>query len=687
MKIKRLEIKNFRNIKYLNLELSRVSIITGKNNLGKSNTLNALNWLITNKLLTDKYGDGESDIQSVIPINAVKGETTEVSIWFENDTQFTKVFKRSYDKITGKASGHTTEYYVNGAKYSTLNQFYSDLYNMFDFKNVFTKLKIEEVRLFTDPLYALLKLDYKELRKLLVAIGCSVSNEELYQLGFEDLRQYESQYMGKWDVMRKAYKDKLKSLDVEIKEVESQIKMYSQIGEPDNSNLDKLQSQKVELINKKNELKNKGCYEMVSAIENQITKLSLELDEKRNNRKLEIQAQINEFELEKKNYTSNFEKTKFEASRGVLEQINNSKEQLFNKKNELSNLNLNIGYAERAIKQAEFDIKNSREKINDLSIKLGNALNNDDTMICPVCGSPIELHKEEHEKEISNLSNQITDLETSVEENEKIIVHKNTELEQLKNTVNEIKTSIDELETTVINLQAEKNNIEYQFKPDEEIQKISSKIFELQEKQRNINLEFEEENKAINELIERKNITLMDNQKVINEELQKIDSELFELDNQIKTEYENRHDYEMKVEKQKLYDVITKQYNDTESTLSRVNNFIHEMCKLINDKAKELTGFNFVMLEENLTNDGITETCYVVDDKGVPYKDINTARKVEMGIQFIDVVRKFNDNNLPILVDRLEGIDDISKIGKFTSKQVVCTRVSLDDEITVIKED
>ena len=110
------------------------------------------------------------------------------------------------------------------------------------------------------------------------------------------------------------------------------------------------------------------------------------------------------------------------------------------------------------------------------------------------------------------------------------------------------------------------------------------------------------------------------------------------------------------------------------------------MINQINEKAERITGFKFVMLEENLTNGGLTETCYVVDENGVPFKDINTARKVEMGIKFIEAVNRAmnNYNNLPILADRLEGIDDISKISTYTSRQIIGTKVSADGEINIL---
>ena len=81
--ITQLEIKNFRNISHICLDLKKCSILTGANGIGKSNTLNAANWLITNTLLTDKWGVGENDLNSVFNTNYIKGQDPSVMITLE----------------------------------------------------------------------------------------------------------------------------------------------------------------------------------------------------------------------------------------------------------------------------------------------------------------------------------------------------------------------------------------------------------------------------------------------------------------------------------------------------------------------------------------------------------------------------------------------------------------------------
>ena len=87
MKIKKVEIKNFRNLSNLVIDVDNpTTIIGGKNDLGKSNALNAIMWVLTNTILTDKWGSGENDIDSIVPIKSFG--SSEFTITKESDTSF-----------------------------------------------------------------------------------------------------------------------------------------------------------------------------------------------------------------------------------------------------------------------------------------------------------------------------------------------------------------------------------------------------------------------------------------------------------------------------------------------------------------------------------------------------------------------------------------------------------------------
>jgi hypothetical protein len=89
------------------------------------------------------------------------------------------------------------------------------------------------------------------------------------------------------------------------------------------------------------------------------------------------------------------------------------------------------------------------------------------------------------------------------------------------------------------------------------------------------------------------------------------------------------------------------------------------------------------MLEENLSNDGVKEVCYATVN-GIPFKDVNTATKIKYGIKFIEKMKELlGHNSLPILADRMEGIDSFDTIKNLTQEQLICTRVSDEEVITI----
>ena len=133
--------------------------------------------------------------------------------------------------------------------------------------------------------------------------------------------------------------------------------------------------------------------------------------------------------------------------------------------------------------------------------------------------------------------------------------------------------------------------------------------------------------------------------------------------------------YNSKLEFEAKYDEVATALNNTESLIMRVTEFIQKRISMINEKARTLTGIDFVMLEENLTNDNVKEVCYATVD-GVEFGNVNTSQKLAVGIQFIHKIKEILGNNdLPILADRLEGFDDLDKIRALTTEQMICTVV------------
>jgi chromosome segregation ATPase len=697
--IVKVEIKNFRNIKESTVFFNEsTAIIAGQNGLGKSNTLNAINWLLTNTLLTDNYGKNENDIESIVPITHLKGQHTEVSIWLDTEVKFTKIYKTTYNRV-GKVSGHTTEFKINDVVCKNAGEFYENLYLALDYKPVFKSLKIAEDRLFTDPLFALQKLEAKELRNLLVALGCSVTNEELYAAGYEHMRQYEKKYLGKWDVMRKDLKKQREASLGQINRLEAQVETYADVVEYDESKLESLLKRRDELVIQKNNVS-------VGKFDEQISKLKLDLHCAKSNYQLaivnaenEVRSKINELKIEKQHKEETLNKMKQLA----VSELNNKKlnivEQIKTYKVVNKSYHDTLDSTNKEIDRVKAKARSNQTIKTNLSIELTIKSNEEftDFVTCPSCGHTFPTSQEQYE----HFLNEKQKYETLVRERIQSLVQENDSLKQeydnllkkKEETMNEIDRNIaviNSLEEDIKKLDiemVERHNVSVDTKP---IRELEEQIAQQYNELNNVVLKFADLRNNITKIENEITSLSTRNEEEIKGQILHIEDTLFPIAAEIEELYINKSKWLSKLEKQEELDKAVRELNDVESLLARVNEFIQEMISKINAKAKAKTGFDFVMLEENLSNENISEVCYATVD-GVPFKDLNTSKKIEMGIRFIERCKyiaeeDFNTphNRLPILADRLEGVDSLEKIKNLTSEQFICTRVSDEENITVL---
>ena len=685
--ITKLQITNFRNLKSLTLDFTKkTSIITGKNDLGKSNSLNALMWLLTGTILTDKWGSGENDINSILPVNIQYGMSTSVSIWLKNGVKYTKTYECTWSKDTTKITGHSTSYLVNDVAGYTEVAFYDNLYKELGFtQNIYSK-EIKESNLFVDPLYALQKLDAKQLRHLLVELGCSVSYETLYEMGFEELKEYQAKYQGKFEVMRKDLKNEIKGLETEIQDITSKLSTVADANF-DSKKLDQLNAAKQDLIAKQERIKAGNVDTDILELKQQITNIknSIELEKT-------LHAQnVRNYKSQKQMEIDNA-KLKLEQKHNADAQ--NIKDQLAKCEVEIGILRNSISAYEKAITQSNTLIvqiqsngKYNNEKKRNAMVKLEELRNAKYELTrCPVCGTefaPDEQAFETFERDRNTHINECSKIIDSCLEEDRKLKEKFDAENQKKNealkVIEETNNKLNEEQQKLIELRNQVLLVPY----DEELEKNITKLqYELEHGEPVLDVSKLEKQLVDAESKLNEKETLSD--ATITSELTDLQVQIDALDEQIGLLYVERSKQQNKLEWMTQLTKFRTDLNNSESLLGKVNAFIQTMIRMINAKATEITGLTFVMLEENLTNDGIKEVCYATIDN-VPFSNVNTAKKLEVGIQFIDRLKKIlGANDLPILVDRIEGIDDVSKIDKLTNQQLICTRVSNEEEMRII---
>lgn len=115
VKIKSLHIQNFGNIKDLSINFGRKTLISGRNEAGKTTINDAYSWLMTNKLANGSQADGirPHDRSGIEDDNAVISVSAVIEI-DGAEKEFLKEQRKEFTQKTGKFKGNNNLYFING---------------------------------------------------------------------------------------------------------------------------------------------------------------------------------------------------------------------------------------------------------------------------------------------------------------------------------------------------------------------------------------------------------------------------------------------------------------------------------------------------------------------------------------------------------------------------------------------
>lgn len=698
-KIKRLELTNFRNIKHLVLDFkSNPVIIQGDNGIGKSNVLCANSWFFTDALFSDKWGTGENDINSIIPIDQKKGEYVSVKVTFESGIEFTKVYKTVWDLKTGKPKGHNTEGYINSSLCKNMKLWQEELMKEVNF--VPTLRGFNELRLFTDPLYALQKIEPKELRQLLVALGCEVTNEDVYKaleykMDLSYVRENESKYRGNFFDMRADVKRMIKADSESMQTYEAQSKLYNDVEEVDESQLLWLDNEIKELQSKYYSIK----------------------DDDTSNKLRELNSKIFELESQKRIYKEQEESKNRIALQEVQAQRAKEQEEYDRKRKERSNDIMNEQariYSEmqqtnetvRAYQKSYANITQSLQSSSEagkrlieeqrelmMNLEEVKASTYSDMVTCPMCMHQFVLDpvkeaafQASKESKITSLNARLEKVKESIEKQKAVFKNLKEQKEDTLREVEKLNPKVKELEAAydAINYRITEIKLQplpFEWNTDLQVKEQELKNFRADTSKYDNEIQLLQE--QVGQLQQNANVAIEQERAEINRQIEELKAERDEL-NIAKSKYLT------KVQVQENYDLAVAKRNDHEAIYNTINDVIHTMIDMCNKKAYEKTGFEFVMLEETLS-DTVKEVCYMIVD-GVPFANVNTSRKAIIGTLFISKVKDILEelgtpkNDLPILFDKLESIslktfEDNKQV--FENCQFIGTKVTVGKEIKV----
>lgn len=714
--LQKIEIINYKGLKHDVFEVGKLTTIAGKNGLYKSTRLDASYWAVTGKHLSDNYGVNESDDTQITPSNFQKGDDdSTVIFYFDNGKKLAKVYQTKFSKNDDSIK-HTIQHYRNDTP-CTSKEYQESLYAEFSYIPTFNVKGFDEVQFLSDPTY-LQTIDYKVLREFLVRIGCSVDEDEILEEnpGFNILTKMVSAYDNKYEDLRKDYGKKKKAASKAVEDAEAVFKKYASVDEYDNSHLLDLQQQVGKLYVEKEKVHKSS--DLVAQTEQEIKEAKFELDKYKLSRSNEVDREINQLKELRNANQSEILTLEGKLSKAELEA--RSKVEV-NTREAKTNLDLALKRKQeiidtiKAYDKAFADNEKRMSAIKAEAISNSNEYNNMSRDIeaikleefpgyvtCPCCGKQfvtdeaklIEFssNKEARIERLVEYKHKLSAKNTGLGNEDKALRLANKDITTEKASLNseqeELINRIEALQKEVL----DKSTLDISVMQSitKEIEKLEAKDVEyfnkIMELSKSLNIVSNEENELIihlNALQEKKAKYEADSQEAIKLELQAYQDKIDEINEEIAVENGKAQLWQEKLKTREEVDTKSHELAQVEGIYELVDMFIKEKIKRINDKAKDITGFEIKMLEQNLSNDGVTECCKIVID-GVDYENVNTGRKLEVAINFIENVKKIAGGslgNLPIFIDRVESIT--SDYNSLTDSQIIATKVVADLDINI----
>lgn len=659
--LKYLQLTNYRNIEFAKFEFDGNSKIVGENRIGKTNTLEAIYWLLTDKLL-----DGSSSIAAIKPISDTKKKVS-VKGEFEVDGKsitLEKVYAENWVKTRGSTelvmSGHYEDLFYNGVKQPTQKSYLELVYQDFGLKNL--SGKIDVMQLLINPFY-LGNMgetdDWKNFRSFIIDLVGDVKDADVFAAypNFLPIKENLDFCNGRIDQVKKQITGTIDSLKEQIAGFDSQIKLLEETPNPTDEEFAFAKKGIEEHEINIHTLKVHGEDAVSSELTKKIASKELEL------------ANLKEEDLRAKISSTQNQNEKISLLR--MKQDNLFNDKTFHQ-NKISNYNSGIAH-----KEAE---KDSFNKIrNDLLTEIKeideNLKNINVATCCPVCNRPYEEAQIESERKsiesklkarreeiitkgVSNkdklvkIETEIDNYKTLIVEEERLIDGFNQELEMVSN---ELTTALEELDNA---------RAGYTSNP---------KIAAVEEEIANLKKELEEARSSYDKARMKVNSLIYEEEKA-QEPFKKV---LADRDHWIR----NQHSLSF-VNQNKI--IAQGKLADNEQKLELLAKFNYCKLKMLDENVSKVFGnIKFQLIKENI-NGGFDTICkpYIYDSvsdssSNVSWKSGSKSERVVTGIAIAECVKKQLDlPDMPYLFDEGGEIStDTFKTRFKTNSQLICVKI------------
>ena len=160
--------------------------------------------------------------------------------------------------------------------------------------------------------------------------------------------------------------------------------------------------------------------------------------------------------------------------------------------------------------------------------------------------------------------------------------------------------------------------------------------------------------------------------RVLNIRLRELEGELSEINSE--AGYRKRID-ELKNAEREKREAAAK----TELMERELKEFTEAKINMLGEAVNSKFGIVKFKLFDHQINGGYTECCEATV-KGVPYRDLNYAMKINAGLDVIRTLQRYYDTYVPVFVDNRESINELGEI----DSQLICLEVTGDRSLKIV---
>lgn len=624
MKLLKLNLQNFKGIRNSEFDFGGIdATIYGDNATGKTTVFDSLCWLLFGKDSLDRADFEIKTLENGEPIHKVNHEV-EAEFLNDDGNSFTlrRVYREKYSSPRGgdtKLTGHTTDYFINDVPVKEK-----------EYKQYINDVIAEDVfKLITNPLYFNEQYSWQNRRKLLLEISGDIKDDEVINSRSELTRLAELLNGRTVDEQRKIVAAKKTAINKELDMIPVRIDEALRNKADIATSESKLKTD-IETLNKSiNELENQKAT-IINGFSS--TEKRSKIDEIGRQLKARQSEVLSVYNSEKQR-----KRGEYEALLTQLKIIESEHDRYTDRAYDLAK---DIERESKRIEtlQAEFDTFNAQEFNKEA---------------CPTCGQPLPEDKQ-------------------------------AELEAAFNS--EKAAKLEEWQALIES--AEKLKANYEEQREELIVKADGLTKEIEDKTKAYESKFKEYESYLEPNVEddpdykelKAELFLLE----LDEGEEADDKEVARLDDEISSVKEKRAALETELNKYTLNADIQKRVIELENQqqkLAAEKNLLDETSFLIDEFVKAKVD----MLEESINShfeyarfkmfnvlvNGNIEECCETTYKGVPYRSMNNAARMNVGLDIINALTKFYNVTAPVFIDNAEAVTNFIKCNSQTIKLVV----------------